>query len=334
MAGAPLRRLRALFPRVQAPGEPEQTRNGLAMMLSLLVAVVLWFTFSMQETYTTTVEVGLDVGSLPEGQALQRPPPMTARVSLQGRGEDLFGLAWTPPRVRLFADGPTVNVAEAIQSDAGWLPVGVSVLGAQPRTIRLDLDESVTVRMPIQFEGRIRAAEPYDLLRPPTLAPDSVTVTGARSLLDGFDAWPTDRVIREDLRDDLRLPIALSDTFGSLVTLSAQSTELNASIVEFAVGDLTLEVEAENVPPGTGIRFEPGTVRATFRSPTGDAFARVEEVGFRAVVDFEDVIRDGGAGTVNVGARVPARLDARSIRFEPSRVEYFFTSRDTTQAER
>lgn len=328
MAGAPLRRLRALFPSVRPSAEPEQTRNGLAMVLSLVVAIVLWFTFSMRETYTTSVDVDLEMVGLPEGQALRERPPQTATVSLQGRGEDLFALSWNPLRVRLFADGPTVSIAEAV-AEAG-LPAGVSVLGAQPRTIRLDLDERVTRDLPIALNGRVRSAIPFDLLRPPRLEPDSVRVSGARSLLDGFEAWPTARVFFDDLRDDLRTPVALSDTLTGLVELSRQSAQLTAEIEEFTTGELMLPVEVENLPAGVGIRFEPGTVRATFRSPTGEAFARVEQVGFRAVVDYEDVVRDAGTGTVAVAARVPAALDARSIRFEPSRVDYFFLRRDST----
>lgn len=332
MAASRLQRLRALFPRVRTAEEPERTRNGLAMALSLFIAVVLWFTFSMQETYTTSVDVTLEVAALPDGRALRQVPPQSASVSLQGRGEDLFALSWSPMRVRLFADGPTVSIADAVE-EAG-LPAGVTVLGAQPRTIRLDLDDRVTRDLPVVLDGRVRAAAPFDLLRPPRMEPDTVRVSGARSLLDGFDAWPTARVLFDDLRDDLNTPIALSDTLDGLVELSRQSVQLSAEVGEFTTGTLTLLVEAVNVPAGTDIRFEPSTVRATFRAPTGEAFARVEEVGFQAIVDYEDVVRaiETGTGRVSIGSRVPNGLDPRSIRFEPARVDFFFLRRDTTAA--
>ncbi|MEM1054536.1 MAG: hypothetical protein AAGI52_03340 [Bacteroidota bacterium] len=330
MAGGPLRRLRALFPRARTSGEPERTRNGLAMALSFVVAFVLWFTFSMQETYTTTVEVALEVADLPDGQALRALPPQTARVSLQGRGEDLFTLSWSPLPVQLFADGPTVSVADAV-AEAG-LPTGVTVLSAQPRTIRLELDELVQRDLPVRLDGRVRASAPFDLLSPPRLEPDSIRVTGARGLLDGFDHWPTARFLRDDLRDNLRTPVALSDTLADLVDLSRQSVMLLADVAEFTSDELVLTVEVENLPPGVGIRFEPGTVRAPFSAPIGDAFDRVMQVGFRAVVDYEDIVRDPGTGTVNVSARIPSALDARNVRFEPSRVDYFFLRRDTTEA--
>ena len=174
MAAPSLRgRLRTLFPRSDGRGTEEPDvdgRNGLALALSLLVAVVLWFTFSMQETYTTTIEVPLEVAGLPEDQALLRRPPATARVSVQGEGESLLSLSWSPPRVRLFADGPTVDVAASV-AEAG-LPAGVTVLGAQPRSIRLDLDRSVTRELPIRLDGMILPAPPFDLLSPPVLNPD------------------------------------------------------------------------------------------------------------------------------------------------------------------
>ena len=327
-----LRRVRALFPRVRQEAEERTTRNGLAMVLSLVIAVVLWFTFSMQEVYTTTVEVPLEVVALPEGQALQAAPPRTASVSLQGRGENLFALTWTPPSVSLFADGPTVNVAEAV-GEGGGLPAGVTVLGAQPRTIRLELGERVVRDLPVELNGRVRTAGSFGLLSPPTLEPATVQVSGARALVDRFRAWPTVRFTADDLRRDLRTTVALSDTLAGLVELSTDFVRLVADVAEFTSDELELPVEVVNLPPEIeDVRFEPRRVRATFTSPTGDAFERVKQVGFRAVVDYEDIARDAGTGTVNVGARVGDALDARNIRFEPARVGYFFIRRDTTLA--
>ena len=326
-----LARIRALFPRVRRePGE-RTTRNGLAMALSLVIAIVLWFTFSMEEVYTTTVEVPLEIVSLPEGRALQSYPPSAASVSLQGRGENLFALTWTPPRIRLFADGPTVNVAEAVE-EAG-LPGGVTVLGAQPRTIRLDLEDRIERDLPVRLDGRIRAAQTFDLLSPPTIEPAMVQVSGARSLLNGFTSWPTEPFLADDLSQDLRTSVALSDTLAGLVELSTDFVLVSADIVEFTGGEMTLPVEVVNLPPQIdSVRFEPRRVNAFFDSPVGDALERVQQVGFRAVVDYEDIARDAGTGTVSVGYRLRDGLDARNIRFEPSRVEYFFVRRDTTQA--
>ena len=74
-------------------------------------------------------------------------------------------------------------------------------------------------------------------------------------------------------------------------------------------------------------------MRASFRAPTGEAFARVQESGFRAVVDYADIARDTTSGVVTVGARLPDGIDARDVRLEPSRVEYFLVRRTPPEAE-
>ena len=319
-------RLRTLFPRSDGRGseEPDDGRNGLALALSFLVAVVLWFTFSMQETYTTTLVVPMEVAGLPEGRALLRRPPPEARVSVRGEGETLLALSWSPPQVQLFADEPTVDVAASVSG----LPAGVTVLGAQPRTIRLDLDRRVTRALPIRLQGRLRTQPPFDLLRPPRLQPDTVRVTGAASLLGTMRFWPTQVFDREGVQGDFLVSVPLSDTLGGLVTRSVASTLVRASVGEFTTGEIGLPIEVENLPEGIeAVRFEPGRVRATFRAPTGNAFARVQDAGFRAVVDYADIARDTTSGAVTVGARIPDGVDARDVRLEPSRVEYFLVRR-------
>ncbi|MEL6616369.1 MAG: hypothetical protein AAFQ43_11555 [Bacteroidota bacterium] len=332
MAARSLRgRLRTLFPRADGRGadEPDEGNNGLAIALSFVVAVVLWFTFSMQETYTTTLVVPLDVAELPDDQALRQRPPQTARISVQGQGDALLSLTWSPPRVRLFADGPTVDVAASV-AEAG-LPSGVTVLGAQPRTIRLDLGERITRTLPIELSGRIRAAVPFDLLDPPLLVPDSVQVTGAESLLEGLQVWPTAPFEREDVREDVVVTIPLSDSLSGLVSLSQADVTIRASIGEFTTGEIVLPVEVENLPQEIAdVRFEPSSVRASFRAPTGEAFSRVEEAGFRAVVDYADIARDTTSGVVSIGVRIPQGLEARDVRLDPGRVGYFLVRRQAS----
>lgn len=329
MAAPSLRtRLRTLFPRSDGRGseEPDTGRNGLALSLSFLVAIVLWFTFSMQETYTTTIEVPLEIAALPDDQALRQRPPQTARVSVQGQGEALLSLTWSPPRVRLFADGPTVDVAASV-SESG-LPAGVTVLGAQPRSIRLDLDERVTRDLPIRLRGSVRAAAPFDLLNTPQLTPDTVRITGSRALLESFQSWPTAPFVRNDVRNDLSTPLALSDTLAGLVERSITTTVLTATVGEFTRGEITLDVEVENLPTGIEtVRFEPKRVAVEYRVPVGAAYAQVERAGLRAVVDYADIARDSTSGSVRVGIRVPEDIDVRDERASPSRVEYFLVRR-------
>ncbi len=315
-------RLRALLPGTDFP-EPV-SRRWLAMLLSLVVALVMWFSFSMRGTYPETMELPIVIMRAPPGQALREAPPETASVTLSGEGWTLLSLIRKPPSINVVADAGVVDLAAALRESG--LPPGIQIQSIQPQTIELALDTRTTRRLPIRLRQQISTEPPYDLRRPPTLQPDSVMVTGAQSLLGSLEDWPTEVMVATDVTRDLRRRVALADTFGGLLSPSVTGTVVSARVDKYTEWDRELTVEVENLPPGVlGVRFDPALVRARYRVPLeGDEFDRAEtSAEFRAVVDYFDIARDTTDGEVPVSARWPDDLDVRDVTLLPDRVGYF-----------
>lgn len=322
----PLDRLRRLLPpRAPALGDADldARRDGLAMLASVVVAFVLWFTFSMRAVYSVAVSLPVEVAVLPAEQALRTAPPDRVTVQLLGEGWDLLALTRNPPTLRLRADGSTLDVLAAV-GEAG-LPSGISVQGARPRLLDLQLEERVERTVPIALRARLRVPAPFGLLGPPRLAPDSVRVSGARSLVESLVAWPTEPLVRDDVRRSFAETVALRDTLGKLVRRSVATTAVTVNVAEFTEAERMLPVRVENVPLGVaGVRLVPDRVRVTYRVPLeGPSFSRAESApDFFAVVDYADIARDT-TGAVPITVRLPAGLDLRDVRATPPRVEYF-----------
>lgn len=319
-------RLRALLPGTEgASDSPEPvSRRWLAMLLSVIVALVMWFSFSMRGTYPVTMRLPIEIMRAPPGQALREAPPTTATVTLSGEGWTLLTLTRNPPTINVVADGTIVDLAAALQESG--LPAGIQIQSIQPQTIELALDTRTTRRLPIRLRRQITTEPPYDLRRAPTLQPDSVMVTGAQSLLGGLEDWPTEVFVAENVNRDLRRRVALADTFGGLLSPAVTGTIVSAQVDKYTEWDRELVVEVENLPPGIlGVRFDPARVRARYRVPLeGNDFDTAETTRqFRAVVDYFDIARDTTDGQVPVSARWPADLDVRDVTLLPDRVGYF-----------
>lgn len=324
----PFERFRDLFPRTardeSQDGEPLASR-AWPILFSLGVAVVLWFTVSMRETYTVSVESPIRILTLPERQALREAPLSTARVQYQGVGWDLLSLIRRPPEIPIFADGEEVNLLSAA-SEASQLPVGVSVQGVQPQTIELSLETALTRRLPIRLVGDLDFEPGYGLLVPPRLQPDSVDVRGARSVLQGFDAWPTQNFTLDALHGPVTAAVPLSDTLQSVVGLEVERTQVTLDVAQFTEGTRMLPVRVQGVPPGvSSVRLIPSRVRATFLVPTdGNHYDdALESENFYAVVDYADIARDSTAGAVPVTPYIPDGLLVQEVRLEPRQLEYY-----------
>ena len=322
-------RLHTLLPPTgpDAPND-EAGRRGLAMALSLVVAAVLWFSFSMREAYTVAVQVPVEIVSLPAGEALRELPPAAATVTLQGEGWTLLSLTRRRPTIRVVAGGETIDLEAALREQG--LPAGVSVQGVQPRAVDLALDARTTRRLPIRLRRNIETRPSYGLLRDPVLTPDSVTVSGAQSLLGRLADWPTDLLVADDVDESLTRTVALSDTFGGLLTPSVRSTTVAVAVGQFTSASRLLDVEVENLPAGVaGVRFDPARIEVTFDVPSaGDGYDEARESdAFRATVDYADIARDTTSGSVPVSLVYPDGLGIRDAAAVPPRVEYFIVRR-------
>jgi hypothetical protein len=246
-------------------------------------------------------------------------------LQLQGEGWSLLSLTRNPPAVEVRAGEEATSLVQAA-TESSRFPAGVSVLGAQPSTLKLSLEEAVARMLPVRLTGDIGVEPPYGLLRPPIVRPDSVRVVGARSIMAGLQWWPTERIDLGSLRRSHVATIALSDTLGGLVDRSVDRVTVTAEVEQFTEGERMLEVRVLNVPPDvSSVRLLPSRVRATYLVPVAaDYFERAStSPEFVAEVDYMDIARDTALGTVSVRPRIPAGLPVRQVRLSPSRLEYF-----------
>lgn len=323
-------RLRAMLPSTPpARDEDLPDRRGLAVLLSVVVAFVLWFSFSMRKTsYTDTLEVPVEVVSTPPDIALRELPPSSAQVTVQGEGWALLGLARRRPVIRVSAEAAIVDLQAELLEEG--LPSGVTVQAVQPRSVELAFDTRTGRRLPIRLRSRIETEPGYDRVGAPRLQPDSVSVTGAQSLLGSLTDWPTELMVVEGVKDSFTRQVALSDTFGGLLIPSVRSTIVEVEIAEYTEEVRELEVRVENLPEGIeGVRFIPSTVRVSYRLPvSSDDFDRVQTTeDFFAVVDYADIARDTTAGSVPVRATWPRDLDIEDVTLERGRVGYLVQKR-------
>lgn len=314
-----LRRVRPV--RRDMPGD---RRNGVAMVLSVVIAVFLWFFFSMNASYTIDVEVPLEY-ALPRDLALSARPPRRARVTVQGDGWSLIPLVRTPQSIRTRVASPVVDVESTIRDARQFSDV--VILGTSPERVELQMEDRDARLLPIRLVRQLTMAPSYDLLRPPRLSPDSVLVTGAPSVIGSLLDWPTVPLVREGIRDSFSTVVALSDTLeGLIVGKSPQATLVSVPVAAFTQGERMLEIDVRNLPPGvSAVRTEPARIRVTYKVPAeqrADELARTAP-DFRAVVDYADILRDTTSATVPVSVQIPPALDVRDVSLDVRRVEYF-----------
>jgi len=292
-------------------------RSGVAITICILVALFLWFTLTLRDVHTDTVEVPLRVENLPSDQALVERPPATVRLQVRGEGFNLLRMRFNPPVVVVDGRESQVELADAV-SDLGR---DVQVEGIMPRTVRLQKEPLRTARVPILLRADLQTAATYELVEAPTMQPDSVTVAGAESIIESLHFWPTERVERSNLRDTLNVRVALQDTLQGLVRKDRASTTVRAVAVAFTEATREIPVRVTGVPADV-VSLDPSTVEVRYRVALGDYREAQEADELYATVPY-DAIRTDTTGFVRPIVNLPSNLQVRDVEVRPERLRYF-----------
>ena len=312
--------LRPLVDGGDNPGRDTDPRRGLAITVCVLLSVVPWLSLTLGEERSQTLRLPVEVVETPEGQALAERPPSHVQVGLEGRGLDLIRLLYNPPVVTVSATTGEVSVEEEIN-----LPQGSSVQleSVTPSSFQIKLDALETRQLPVRSQVRIGLAEAYELIAPPELAPDSVRVQGARSVIEGMYIWPTEQTEIADLQGTLEVEVPLEDTLKGLVDVAPETVTLTARAGRFVEETQEVGVEVTGVPSGQNlVSLQPSTIRIRYRVLFRDMFKARRSSEFFATVSY-DQIRSDTTGYVTPRVHVPPNLLIRDPEPMPSRLRYY-----------
>jgi len=313
--------LRDRFTRNQAealPSGDQPRRRWGIITLCVLIAVVLWFTLSIRETYTIEVEMPTQVANLPEDTALVALPPATVQVQVSGEGFDLFGLRLNPPTLLMDA-----QAKEVVLEDLVSLPQGIKNEGVTPRRFVFQKEPRISRKIPIRSRALVEAAELYAFFEVPVLTPDSIVVSGATSIINDLQDWPTEVFRHTGLQDSLVVSLSLADTLAGLVQKSPTETTLTTVARKYAQWERVLLVKVREVPSTErGVSFEPPTVTATYIVPLSQYDQARDDEDFYAWVSYAAILADT-TGRVRPQINRPEGVSFLYINTYPSTLQYF-----------
>ena len=312
----------------QSPGKQDQSNITRAerivvFTVSCAVALALWLLINLGKDFTSTVEIPLEYGSFPDSLAPVERLPATTEVMFNGEGWQLLSLYGTPPRVQIdVEEGNTIDLEERIRAQMGNGGQTVRLTGANPSTIRVEMEEAINRKVPVRPRLDISFAPQYSTVGSLQIEPDSVTLFGARSMVESIPAWYPRRENLEDVESDFNLSVELEET-ADLLQLSQSEVMLSAEVQEFTEGQMRIPVEIEGVPQRQEVVLSPSFITLRYDVPIAQYNETQNEKYFRAFVRYAAVEADT-TGYIEPQIMIDdAKYEIRLRSVAPSQLSYF-----------
>ncbi len=317
-----LNRLRTLVSRNPTPNSfhnDEPRHRGIVISVCLLCSVLLWLIFSLREIQSIPLELPTQIRNLPVDQALTSLPPRSVRVQIQGEGIQLIRLYYDTPTITIDASQQQISL-DAVTAD---LIKNARVENVIPHLFLVQKEERVSKRVPIVPRISIKTRESFDLVEPIRLTPDSLVISGARSVVGGITSWLTEKTSFRDVRDTLYAQIPLVDTLEGLVFKNIDAVTVRAISEEFTEGEREIKVLVPGAPLGEEyMSLSPPIITVRYLVPISQFDAAHQAEDFFATVSY-DVIRADTTGRVSPQLHLPANLALREVTMTPQTLGYY-----------
>lgn len=300
-----------------------KNKNIHIVIFSSLFAVVLWLCVNMGYEYQSVISVPLILENIKPNRALARPIPSSLKVKVRTSGWQLVGLSFVP-EIRYVLDVSDISIRYNFATSKDIterlkLPQGVRATDIKPETIAVVLDERIRKNVPVEALVRMSFRDGYGVVGDVRTSPDSVLLTGAKSLLDKIDQWQTEPLEFSNLKSGVNARVAVSDTFAFGITPIPTFVSLQFDVQPTAEKSFKgIPVEVNQVPGNRVVVLIPPKVDIIIRGGV-EQIAAAEQKDFSAYIDYKSILLDT---TGSLQAVVTTPRNIKVVKQQPERLQY------------
>jgi hypothetical protein len=303
-------------------------RNIHIVFASALFGILAWGSVTLREQYLITVDAPFVLENIPDGLAVKSPLPTSLQLKMRGSGWHLAAITiGGNPRVAVSAlalpPGNRAMGASDILEHLSFGP-GVQLIDVKPESIRVEFDHLARKRVPVVLDEVLGLREGYGQVGQIVLSPDSVTITGAESILRGIDSWKTRREIFENVKAPIDANVPLAPSAPYRLTFSDPGVRVMINVEPYAEKTFTgIAVEVREVPSNREVILIPPKMELVVR-------AGIKQLSSLSLTDFHVItfyywIAADTTGSVDTDIIAPP--GAQVVSKKPERIQYIVRKR-------
>ena len=176
------------------------------------------------------------------------------------------------------------------------------------------LEEKVFTVVP-QIEINLRAG--YLIDSSLKVTPDSILVSGPKSILDTLNSIQSESIIADDLYENFRKKVSLRSI--PEIQLSESKVTVEVAVSRYTEKEFLLNVEVINLPLGTRVKLFPPKAKVRVTLPLS-VLRTIKTSDFNLVVDYNNIFKDVEKKLDLIMIRRPSSV--KKVILEPKKVNY------------
>ena len=264
----------------------------LFLFLSFLISLLV----KLSDTYTQTLQFELQPTRLESNEVLISKEAKTINVTLSGKGFELLKYYIEARIIDVDFSELTKDKSQYIWTERSQLEKiinhfdsKISVKSINPDTLLFKYDPQFIKKVPVQMSVNSSFAFGFDLVNTFQSVPDSITLTGPKSLLKTITSIQTKTLDLKNLNSNVDREVALDIPIASKQILySDQVVRIKGEVDKFTEGSVQVPVTVENVPDNLILNFFPKEITVIFYTSL-KAYNKIDASYFSIECDFNSL---------------------------------------------
>jgi YbbR domain-containing protein len=281
--------------------KPRKNNNWKVVVLSILAAATFWFFNALNKNYSTRLNYPLEFVYNEDSAIAIDPLPKQIYLDVNGGGWNLLRKTFWPntPPIRIELKDPTdlkyytqSSLVPILSGQLGGLKLNYVVTDS----IFINIDEKASRKLKVLVDSfRIPLEKDLRLVSKINLSPDSVLLTGPKSLLNSFGtiAWGKFSQDKIDSNFDSDISIELPDN--GLITPNVSRINVQFEVDKYIRYSMTIPLEKLRFPSEENIDLQDTVILLTM-TVRENKISELNPSDFGVMVDF--TARDQSDSTI------------------------------------
>jgi hypothetical protein len=308
------------------PRKPFIKRGPLKTFLFFLgFSTVIWIFVQFSKRYTVAVELPLTYINVPKDKILGDKKPATLDLRVRDYGFKIAKYKMVPPQLAIDVSDARQEGEELVfdleqqkSSILAQLNLDYEDANFLQENIRINFEQKAVKTVNIVSQIELGFAVGYSALEKINLQPDTVRISGPRSVLDTLEEVNTVPLKINNISKDVNGTIELDKSGLDNVTFFQEEVKFSLRTDKFTEGKVEIPIELVNVPENYNIVVFPKEIAVFFQVSLQD-FDKVKPSSFKVVVDFRNKLPEEGYLLAQVTQK-PTFVN--NIRLSENRIQF------------
>jgi hypothetical protein len=302
----------------------------------LIVASILWYLNKLSYEYDTELVYPVRFENFPKGKVMVGEPPHNLKIGVKAYGYTLLRYKLLASISPLIIDLNKTSLLPQRDSESMFyitaarmrspiisqLRGELQLLSVLPDTVFFELTSLVQRKVVVKPDLKFSFDKQYMQSGPITIDPDSITISGPKTIVDTITELNTAVIRLDKLTSSVEKYISIIHI--PQVGLSHRKVLFKIPVEKYTEATFSTPIEIRNLPQDIQIVLLPRAVNIKCNVPIGQ-YANLNSRSFNAFVDYSYI-------QISLGNKLPVQIESKdefigNFDFEPKYVEFIIENK-------